>query len=248
MHPHMLRHTFVTTMLDAGVDLRDVQIAARHAGPRTHHALRPSPQKPRPTPQLHPHRLHGLRHLRAPPIMPMTARCCLGADPHRVQQCRTQMFVGERRQLLGPEPADLVMFVGSDVRRRSLSHADKPGAEAYVLASAAYVQAAQMNRQASCYLRPVPRHLPGEAQPALSRPSRRVRRADPTHPGRRGGSDSGGRVGLDFREPAPRQRTRAWVDWSTALRPTKRSELPRWASSGQTRGPPTAMCPVRRIA
>jgi len=35
MHPHMLRHTFVTTILDAGVDLRDVQIAARHADPRT---------------------------------------------------------------------------------------------------------------------------------------------------------------------------------------------------------------------
>jgi integrase/recombinase XerD len=35
MHPHMLRHTFVTTMLDAGVDLRDVQIAARQADPRT---------------------------------------------------------------------------------------------------------------------------------------------------------------------------------------------------------------------
>jgi integrase/recombinase XerD len=34
-HPHMLRHTFVTAMLDAGVDLRDVQIAARHADPRT---------------------------------------------------------------------------------------------------------------------------------------------------------------------------------------------------------------------
>jgi len=31
----MLRHTFVTIMLDAGVDLRDVQIAARHADPRT---------------------------------------------------------------------------------------------------------------------------------------------------------------------------------------------------------------------
>jgi integrase len=31
----MLRHTFVTTMLDAGVDLRDVHIAARHADPRT---------------------------------------------------------------------------------------------------------------------------------------------------------------------------------------------------------------------
>jgi integrase/recombinase XerD len=35
MHPYMLRHTFVTTMLDAGVSLRDVQIAARHADPRT---------------------------------------------------------------------------------------------------------------------------------------------------------------------------------------------------------------------
>jgi len=35
MHPHMLRHTFVTTMLDAGVSLRDVQVAARHADPRT---------------------------------------------------------------------------------------------------------------------------------------------------------------------------------------------------------------------
>ncbi|WP_405181993.1 site-specific integrase [Nocardia sp. NBC_01377] len=35
MHPHLLRHTFVTTLLDAGVELRDVQIAARHADPRT---------------------------------------------------------------------------------------------------------------------------------------------------------------------------------------------------------------------
>ncbi|WP_433791552.1 tyrosine-type recombinase/integrase [Actinoplanes sp. CA-252034] len=35
MHPHKLRHTFVTTMLDAGVSLRDVQIVARHADPRT---------------------------------------------------------------------------------------------------------------------------------------------------------------------------------------------------------------------
>jgi integrase/recombinase XerD len=34
-HPHMLRHTFVTTMQRRGVDLRDVQIAARHADPRT---------------------------------------------------------------------------------------------------------------------------------------------------------------------------------------------------------------------
>jgi integrase/recombinase XerD len=35
MHPHMSRHTFVTTMLDVGVSLRDVLTAARHADPRT---------------------------------------------------------------------------------------------------------------------------------------------------------------------------------------------------------------------
>lgn len=31
----MLRHTYVTTMLDAGVDLLDVKVDARHADPRT---------------------------------------------------------------------------------------------------------------------------------------------------------------------------------------------------------------------
>jgi poly-gamma-glutamate capsule biosynthesis protein CapA/YwtB (metallophosphatase superfamily) len=60
MHPHMLRHTFVTTMLDAGVSLRDVQIAARHADPRTTMCYDRA-QEPRPPPQLHPRRLHGLR-------------------------------------------------------------------------------------------------------------------------------------------------------------------------------------------
>jgi integrase/recombinase XerD len=35
MHPHLLRHAYVTTMLDAGVNLREVQIAARHAHPKT---------------------------------------------------------------------------------------------------------------------------------------------------------------------------------------------------------------------
>ncbi|MEO7421609.1 MAG: tyrosine-type recombinase/integrase [Ornithinibacter sp.] len=34
IHPHMLRHTFVTAMLDARVDLRDVQIAAMRANPK----------------------------------------------------------------------------------------------------------------------------------------------------------------------------------------------------------------------
>jgi len=34
-HPRMLRPTFATTMLDAGVGMRDIQNAARYAGPRT---------------------------------------------------------------------------------------------------------------------------------------------------------------------------------------------------------------------
>jgi integrase/recombinase XerD len=33
--PHSLRHSFITAALDAGVPLRDVQIAARQADPRT---------------------------------------------------------------------------------------------------------------------------------------------------------------------------------------------------------------------
>jgi integrase/recombinase XerD len=33
--PHTLRHAFITAALDAGVPLRDVQQAARHADPRT---------------------------------------------------------------------------------------------------------------------------------------------------------------------------------------------------------------------
>ncbi len=49
-HPHMLRHTFVTTMLDASVDLRDVQIAARHADPRTTMRYDRARKKPRPAP------------------------------------------------------------------------------------------------------------------------------------------------------------------------------------------------------
>jgi integrase/recombinase XerD len=35
MHPHVLRHTCVRTVLDAGVDLRDVRITAHHADPCT---------------------------------------------------------------------------------------------------------------------------------------------------------------------------------------------------------------------
>jgi integrase/recombinase XerD len=35
LHPHDLRHAFVTLSLDAGVPLRDVQDSAGHASPTT---------------------------------------------------------------------------------------------------------------------------------------------------------------------------------------------------------------------
>jgi integrase/recombinase XerD len=61
----MLRHTFVTTMLDAGVSLRDVQIAARHADPRTTMRY----DRARKNLDRHPNyilaALHGLRNLTA---------------------------------------------------------------------------------------------------------------------------------------------------------------------------------------
>jgi len=44
-------------MLDAGVDLRDVQIAARHADPRTTMRYE-SPPEPGPPSELHPGRWH----------------------------------------------------------------------------------------------------------------------------------------------------------------------------------------------
>ncbi len=59
----MLRHTFVTT--NAGRRGRPARRADRRPTrrPAHHHALRPSPKEPRPTPQLHPRRLYGLRHI-----------------------------------------------------------------------------------------------------------------------------------------------------------------------------------------
>jgi hypothetical protein len=52
-------------MLDAGVSLRDVQIAARHADPRTTMRYDTAPARTSTGTQLHPRRLHGLRHVAA---------------------------------------------------------------------------------------------------------------------------------------------------------------------------------------
>lgn len=62
MHPHISWATFRTIVLDAGVDLRDVQFAARHADPRTTHAQRPDPGRTSTGTALHLGRQHDLRH------------------------------------------------------------------------------------------------------------------------------------------------------------------------------------------
>jgi hypothetical protein len=64
MHPHM-RHTFVTTMLDAGVKPARRTDRRPPRRPTNNDALRPGPQEPRPPPQLHPRRVHGIRNVTA---------------------------------------------------------------------------------------------------------------------------------------------------------------------------------------
>jgi integrase/recombinase XerD len=64
-------------------------------GSADHDAVRPGPQEPRPSPQLHPRRLHGLRHLTTP------------ASPHDNSHGETPGIADERvrGQARGPEQA-----------------------------------------------------------------------------------------------------------------------------------------------
>jgi len=67
----VLRNTFVTTMLDAGVDLGDVQIAARHADSCTSLRYDGARKNLDHHPQLHPRCVHGLGQITAGcPIQP----------------------------------------------------------------------------------------------------------------------------------------------------------------------------------
>ena len=63
MHPHMLRH--IVRDDHARRRCQPAQGADRRPArrPTNDHALRPGPQEPRPAPQLHSRRLHGIRHL-----------------------------------------------------------------------------------------------------------------------------------------------------------------------------------------
>ena len=84
IHPHMLRAAFIMAALDAGVPLRDVQIAARHADPRTTTIYDRRRQKLRPPRRLRRRRVRDQRptrspafsrsHRRAPPGAPRVAR------------------------------------------------------------------------------------------------------------------------------------------------------------------------------
>ncbi|MEV0791585.1 tyrosine-type recombinase/integrase [Kribbella sp. NPDC050459] len=99
MHPHMLRHTFVTTMLDAGVDLRDVQIAARHADPRTtmrYNRARNNLDR------------HGLRHLTGLPILPRSGRSYSDSQLHRSKD------PGQMHQVVRSHLRDAIAPVGYD--------------------------------------------------------------------------------------------------------------------------------------
>ena len=72
--------------------------------------------------------------------------------PHRIHQSRAHDYVGGRRQLLKAEPSDVVVFLGSDVRWRSLPVTHKPSAEECRLFCRSYGQPTQMRRRARRYL------------------------------------------------------------------------------------------------
>jgi len=73
-HPHMLRHTFVTTMQVSGSGLARCSDRRPARRPAHDYALRQGPQEPRSPPELHPGRLHGLRHLTKPRLPRLKAR------------------------------------------------------------------------------------------------------------------------------------------------------------------------------
>lgn len=139
-HPNMLQHTSVTTMLDAGVDLREVQIAARHAESRatmrydqaertataTATTSAPPTSPPAPDPAQRP-AASGARRRTRSLTSPGT-----GADHHRIGGAPGTPAQGGRHEG-HPLPARTALL-GGETRRRdpvlpvpALSHRPHPG-------------------------------------------------------------------------------------------------------------------------
>jgi hypothetical protein len=97
--PHSLRHAAITNALHAGVPLRDAQILARHADPRTTQHSDPRPRQPRPARRPLPDRLRRRRvsslerapgpttSRSSPPSWPGPHACPARATPAR-HRCR----------------------------------------------------------------------------------------------------------------------------------------------------------------
>ena len=87
------------------------------------------------------------------PLQPNTRSWISAAvAPHRLHQSRAHDHVGGRRQLLKAEPPDVVVFLGSDVRRRSLPVTHQPSTKECGLFCRSCAHPTQMRRRARCYL------------------------------------------------------------------------------------------------
>jgi integrase len=99
--PHTLRHAFITTSLDAGVPLRDVQEAASHADPRTTmRYARAGPRQPGPARHLYRRRLRRRRR-------PVTQHRLAAAPPGgHSRQAERPVAARRKRQRggHGPQP------------------------------------------------------------------------------------------------------------------------------------------------
>ena len=93
--PHSLRHAAITNALDAGVPLRDAQILARHADPRTTEHYDRATRQPRPPRSPLPHRLRRRR---------------LADPPAGLRQLRPRLTRAARRVHPGLLPCELQLW------------------------------------------------------------------------------------------------------------------------------------------
>jgi integrase/recombinase XerD len=127
-HPHMLWHSFVTAMPDAGVDLRDVRIAARHADPRTTMRYDRARNILDRHPGLHPGRVPRITYWLAPGrrIIPLTVfsktRSAEAAEVARALQAQKTCDAEH-----GPALDTLLPDLHAALRRRPAGSAGRSG-------------------------------------------------------------------------------------------------------------------------